>query len=94
MPNALIEAVLAGLPVICQPHPGGKYILRDDQWFVDLSKSGALADRLRDLRCRPCPETATRRLLLHALDRFSAVSLADEFYEMVRKVHALDAANL
>jgi glycosyltransferase involved in cell wall biosynthesis len=51
MPNALIEAVLAGLPVICHPHPGGKYILRDDQWFVDLSKSGALADRLRDLRC-------------------------------------------
>jgi glycosyltransferase involved in cell wall biosynthesis len=27
LPNALIEAVLAGLPVICHPHPGGKYIL-------------------------------------------------------------------
>jgi glycosyltransferase involved in cell wall biosynthesis len=46
LPNALIEAVLAGLPVICHAHPGGKYILGDDQWFVDLSKSGALAHHI------------------------------------------------
>jgi glycosyltransferase involved in cell wall biosynthesis len=90
LPNALIEAVLAGLPVICHPHPGGKYILGDDQWFVDLSESGALANRLRDLRGRPRPETEIRRLQLHALEKFSAVTLADEFYEMVRKAHGLD----
>jgi len=90
LPNALIEAVLAGLPVICHPPPGGKYILGDDQWFVDLSESGALANRLRDLRGRLRPETEIRRLQLHALEKFSAVTLADEFYEMVRKAHGLD----
>jgi glycosyltransferase involved in cell wall biosynthesis len=47
--NALIEAVVAELPVICHPHPGGKYILEDDQWFVDLSTKGALANRLKIL---------------------------------------------
>ena len=53
LPNALIEAVMAELPVICHPHPGGKYILEDDQWLVDLSIKGALANRVEDFEKPP-----------------------------------------
>ena len=72
LPNALIEAVMAELPVICHPHPGGKYILEDDQWFVDLSIKGALANRLKILRCSPRPEEEIKRLQNRAIERFSA----------------------
>ena len=92
--NALIEAVLAELPVICHPHPGGKYILEDDQWLVDLSKRGALAKRLKILRAQPRPEEEMKRLQNRAMERFSADSLAGEFYEMVKRVHATDTNRL
>ena len=85
LPNALIEAVMAELPVICHPHPGGKYILEDDQWLVDLSTKGALANRLKTLRSRPRPEEAIKRLQNRAIERFSADTLSGEFFEMVRR---------
>ena len=94
LPNALIEAVMAELPVICHPHPGGKYILEDDQWFVDLSTKGALANRLKTLRGRPRPEEEIKRLQNRAIERFSADTLAGEFYEMVRRVYSADTKNL
>jgi glycosyltransferase involved in cell wall biosynthesis len=94
LPNALIEAVMAELPVICHPHPGGKYILEDDQWFADLSIKGALANRLRTLRCRPRPEEEIKRLQNRAIERFSADTLAGEFYEMVERVYTTETKNL
>jgi len=87
LPNALIEAVMAELPVICHPHPGGKYILEDDQWLVDLSPKGALANRLKTLRVRPLPEEEIKRLQNRAIERFSAGTLAGEFFEMVKRAH-------
>jgi glycosyltransferase involved in cell wall biosynthesis len=92
--NALIEAVMAELPVICHPHPGGKYILEDDQWFVDLSTKGALANRLKIMRRDPRPEEEIKRLQNRANERFSPDNLAEEFYEMVRRVHTTDTKNL
>jgi 1,2-diacylglycerol 3-alpha-glucosyltransferase len=92
--NALIEAVMAELPVICHPHPGGKYILEDDQWFVDLSTKGTLANRLKILRGDPRLEEEIKRLQNRAIERFSAANLAGEFYEMVRRVHTTDTKNL
>jgi 1,2-diacylglycerol 3-alpha-glucosyltransferase len=92
--NALIEAVMAELPVICHPHPGGKYILEDDQWFVDLSTKGALANRLKTLRGRPRPEEQIKRLQNRAIERFSAGTLAGKFYEMVKRVYSADTKNL
>jgi glycosyltransferase involved in cell wall biosynthesis len=91
--NALIEAVMAELPVICHPHPGGKYILEDDQWLVDLSAKGALANRLKILRGRPRSEEEMKRLQNRAMERFSADSLAGEFYEMIKRVHATETSN-
>jgi glycosyltransferase involved in cell wall biosynthesis len=85
--NALIEAVMAELPVICHPHPGGKYILEDDQWLVDLSAKGALANRLKTLRGHPRPEEEIKRLQNRAIERFGANTLAGEFFEMVKRVH-------
>jgi glycosyltransferase involved in cell wall biosynthesis len=90
----LIEAVMAELPVICHPHPGGKYILEDDQWFVDLSAKGALANRLKTLRGRPRPKEEMKRLQNRAIERFSANTLAGEFYEMVRRTYSAHAKNL
>jgi glycosyltransferase involved in cell wall biosynthesis len=92
--NALIEAVMAELPVICHPHPGGKYILEDDQWLVDLSTTGALANRVKILRDQPHLEEEIKRLQNRAIQRFSAEPLAGEFYEMVKRVHTTDTNNL
>ena len=94
LPNALIEAVMAELPVICHPHPGGKYILEDDQWLVDLSAKGALTNRLKTLRARPLPEEEIKRLQNRAIERFSSDTLAGEFYEMVRRTYSADTKNL
>jgi 1,2-diacylglycerol 3-alpha-glucosyltransferase len=94
LPNALIEAVMAELPVICHPHPGGKYILEDDQWLVDMSTKGALANRLKFLRGRPRPEEEIKRLQNRAIERFSAETLAGEFYEMARRVYSADTKSL
>ena len=92
--NALIEAVMAELPVICHPHPGGKYILEDDQWLVDLSITGALANRVKILRDQPHPGEEIKRLQTRAMERFSAEPLAGEFYEMVKRVYATDTNSL
>ena len=94
LPNALIEAVMAELPVICHPHPGGKYILEDDQWLVDLSITGALANRVKILRSYPRPEEEIKRLQNRAIERFSADTLAGEFYEMVARVYTADTKNM
>ena len=94
LPNALIEAVMAELPVICHPHPGGKFILEDDQWLVDLSKTGALANRVKLLRGQPRPEKEMKRLQNRAMERFGADRLAGEFYEMVKRVHVTDIKTL
>jgi 1,2-diacylglycerol 3-alpha-glucosyltransferase len=93
LPNALIEAVMAEIPVICHPHPGGKYILEDDQWLVDLSAKGALANRLKILRSHPRPEEEIKRLQNRAIERFSADTLAGEFYEMVNRVYIAGTKN-
>lgn len=85
LPNALIEAAQTGLPIICHPHAGGKYILRDEQWLVDLSIPGALANRLRHLRLQPRSPQELRRLQQRTIEKFSPDGLADDFYEMVRK---------
>ena len=92
--NALIEAVMAELPVICHPHPGGRYILEDDQWLVDLSTKDALANRVKILRNYPRPEEELRRLQNRAMERFSADTLAGEFYKMVERVYTTDTKNL
>ena len=94
LPNALIEAVMAEVPVICHPHPGGKFILENDQWLVDLSKTGALANRVKLLRGQPRPEEEIKRLQNRAMERFSAKPLAGEFYEMVKRVYATDTKSL
>jgi 1,2-diacylglycerol 3-alpha-glucosyltransferase len=88
--NALIEAVMAELPAICHPHPGGKYILEDDQWFVDLSTKDALANRLKILRGGRRPVKEIKRLQNRAIERFSADALAGKFFDMVKRVHTAD----
>jgi glycosyltransferase involved in cell wall biosynthesis len=88
--SALIEAVMAGLPVVCHPHPCGKYVLEDDGWLVDLSQAGALTNRLGVLRDQSFPKEKMTRLQNRAIERFGAGTLADEFYKMVERVHTTE----
>ncbi|MBX9692928.1 MAG: glycosyltransferase family 4 protein, partial [Cyanobacteria bacterium] len=54
--NALIEAAMAGIPIICHPHGGAKFILQDEFWMHDLVKTGALARQIREFRQKPPSE--------------------------------------
>jgi hypothetical protein len=42
----------------------------------------------------PRPEEEIKRLQNRAIERFSAGTLAGEFYEMVRRVYSADTKNL
>jgi glycosyltransferase involved in cell wall biosynthesis len=88
LPSAVIEAILAELPVICHPHPGGKYILENDECLVDMSVKGELATQLRALRKEPSQSDYLKTLQQRAVDRFGAGTLAEEFYKMVASVYA------
>ena len=88
--SALIEAAMAGLPIICHPHPGGRYVLEDDRCLVDMSAPGALANKLTILRNELHPEDERKRLQSRAFERFSGDFLADEFYKMVKRALALE----
>ena len=88
--SALIEAAMAGLPIICHPHPGGRHVLEDDRCLVDMSAPGALANKLTILRNELYPETEMKRLQRRAIERFSGDFLADEFYKMVTRALAIE----
>jgi glycosyltransferase involved in cell wall biosynthesis len=88
--SALIEAVMAGLPVICHPHPGGEYVLEGGESFVDLGRSGALSNQLRICRGELRSEENLKRLQNRAFQRFGAEGLAEEFFTMVKTAHAMN----
>jgi len=84
---ALIEAAMAGVPIICHRHAAGRFVLEDGPWLADLSVKGALAARLRALRGAPPPDDRLRLLQARVAERFGARALADQFYEIVSSVH-------
>ncbi len=83
--SSIIEAAMAGLPIISHPHSGGRYILQDDTWLTDLSRSGALADKLLEFRNRRLPAEKLRDLQESAQSRFSKEVLANQFVQMVKR---------
>ncbi|MBX9689588.1 MAG: glycosyltransferase, partial [Candidatus Obscuribacterales bacterium] len=82
----MIEAAMAGLPVLCHPHGGSRYILQDSRWFVDMSESGNLSRRLIEWRERPLSTAVVRQLHDSVHERFNEGRLARDFEEMVQKV--------
>lgn len=84
----IIEAAMAGLPVICHPHSGSRFILQDDYWLPDLSFAGALESRLREFRINMPSETKLRALKDSVNARFNEQRICTDFKEMVSRVHS------
>jgi glycosyltransferase involved in cell wall biosynthesis len=85
--NSIIEAVFAGLPVVASNHTASRFIFGcESEWVIDLSKEGALKDRLLALRS----DTGARERIQGSKERvdalFSRQSLIEKFYNMVVKV--------
>jgi len=85
--QVLIEAALAGIPLVAHPHEGSRFVFADDpSWLVDLSAPGNLTNRLTELFNRPPgPEDLTRHQT-HVERRFSSPALVESFVEMVRSL--------
>ncbi len=80
----LIEAAMAGLPIVSHPHSGARFILQDYFWMTDLSQVGSLASRLTEFRNNPPNTEKVEKLETQAIDRFSDRALAPQFYAMVK----------
>ncbi|MBX9572948.1 MAG: glycosyltransferase family 4 protein [Candidatus Obscuribacterales bacterium] len=83
---ALIEAALAGLPVLCHPHGGGKYILQDERWLIDMSIPGNLSMKIRELVANPPTAESLARLKASVQQRFNEEELSHRFTAMVEQV--------
>jgi glycosyltransferase involved in cell wall biosynthesis len=87
--SSIIEAAMAGLPIISHPHSGGKYILRDDEWMRDLSEPEALKVRLLEIREHGVDQEKLANLQKSCFERFSEQALSDQFVAMIEKVACL-----
>jgi glycosyltransferase involved in cell wall biosynthesis len=85
----LVEAAMAGLPIVSHPHAGSRFILQDDFWMADLSQTGNLAKRLAQFKNHPPDKGRIKQLQTQVLERFSDRALAPQFYEMVQKCISL-----
>lgn len=80
----LIEAAMAGLPIISHPHSGSRFILQDNFWMTDLSQVGSLGKRLTQLKNKPPDPEKIKELQSQAVNRFGDRKLAPQFYEIVK----------
>lgn len=87
----IIEAAMSGLPVVCHPHGGAKYILEDEQWMVDMSVEGALAARLEDWHRNTPSATKLAELKQNVENKFAEDKLTLDFERMVQHVYMNDA---
>jgi glycosyltransferase involved in cell wall biosynthesis len=86
--SSIIEAAMAGLPIISHPHSGGKFILQDDTWMLDMSVPGALTERLKAFQVQPPSREQLSRLQNSAQSRFSKEVLPGKFIDMCEKILA------
>jgi glycosyltransferase involved in cell wall biosynthesis len=84
--NALLEAVLSGMPVVTHPHDGAKFIMQDQtHWMIDLSNDGALRNRLLELKHNPPTIGDVETLRSDVAARFSDRTLSQQFERMVKE---------
>jgi len=81
--NALVEAILCGIPVVTHPHDGARFAIRDDFWMTDLSEPGKLFERLLALKNNPPTKERVQTLKSDVTERFGERTLAKQFEEMV-----------
>jgi glycosyltransferase involved in cell wall biosynthesis len=87
--SSIIEAAMAGLPIVSHPHSGGRFILQDDIWMSDMSQTGALTARLQEIKARGVPALKLTALQHSAQSRFSKGALVHQFVDMVQHVHEI-----
>ncbi|HEY9774956.1 MAG TPA: glycosyltransferase family 4 protein [Planktothrix sp.] len=82
--NCVAEAVMAGLPVITHSHTASRYILGTSQceWMVDLTQSGAVRQRVLELRGDKGARDRVKLAQPRVTECFSAQSLVPKFYDM------------
>lgn len=83
----VIEAAMSGLPVICHPHGGSRYIVNNDEyWLHDLREPGALAGRISMMREQGVDPVRLAQLRRQATERFGEQALVGQFHTMVKKM--------
>ena len=84
--NAMVEAVLAGLPIVVHPHDGARFVIEDEYWMTDLTLAGNLTNRLNWMRRNTRANLARVKSLQKTVAaRFSAEALAGKFESMVKR---------
>lgn len=83
------EAIIAGLPVLCNDFPSAHFLLGESNpSIIDMTTEGALAAALLDPR-RFIPRPGLKE---HAVDRFSHENLANELIQFL-ELHRSSASN-
>jgi len=77
-----LEALMYGLPTIAHDHPNMRYVLGEEGIFVDMSKSGRLAELFTDLLQIPKDLTAMQRRQKYIRNRYSWDFLYTQYLDM------------
>lgn len=91
--NAMAEAALAQVPVVAHSHPASRFVLVDEKYMTDISKPGALAAKLQEIKIKPPEQEELKKLANAVHNVFSAEALLPRFCEMVRTVNGAPPAN-
>lgn len=91
--NAMAEAALAEIPVVAHSHAASRFVLGDKKYTTDLSKTGALAEKLQSIKDSPPNKDELKNLARAVHSLFSVEALLPRFCEMVRTVNGAPPAN-
>lgn len=80
--SSIIEAAMAGIPIVSHPHSGGRYILEDPIWLEDLSQPGNLTRRLVTIKQFGVSTEQLADLQKNTCSRFTPGRLADKFVDI------------
>jgi glycosyltransferase involved in cell wall biosynthesis len=89
MPNAVLEAMACGLPIVASDIPGNDAVVRhnDTGILFDLAKPGALREALATLaQDRAAANLMGQRGRVQAEQNFSWVNVAAQYAELFQEV--------
>jgi 1,2-diacylglycerol 3-alpha-glucosyltransferase len=84
--GSLLEAAMAGVPLITHPHSGARFILQDTNWMTDLSQIGNLTRKLKQLKDEPPSTEARAQLHRQTISRFNQPDLVADFMRMLSRL--------
>lgn len=81
-----LEAMSAGLPVVCHDSPGFHYVVGPAGYYADLSHDGALADALEAMRDNETRSLRASAARTHVIAVFSEPVVTDQIIAMYRDI--------